>query len=560
MDYKLVIFNTIGGLGLFLFGMRMMSESLQKVAGDRMRTILETVSANRVVACITGTVVTALIQSSSATTVMLVGFVNAGLMNLVQATGVALGANIGTTVTAQLIAFKVTDAALPAIAVGVGLRLFAKRRRTREIGGALLGFGLLFFGMVVMKMGVSPLKDSPVFVDFFTRFEANNLSGIILCILVGAGVTMLLQSSSATVGLTITLATQGLLSFPGAVALVLGDNIGTTITAELSSIGTDVNARRTARAHTLFNVLGVTYMVFLFPYFVDLVTWTGGALLNLGPPDALVGGEKPDIARYIANAHTLFNIVNAMVFLALLRVLVRVTEFITPTKDKGEELELYKPKYLDPHFIDLPTVAIKQARQEVVRMGDISGDLLSGVVTALEGRKMKELGGWRRKEDALDNLQREVTNFLVQASQREISLEESKEISSLIRMTNNFERIGDSAENIAELIEEMIENDLHMTEEGIQDFREISTHTITFVTTLVDRLKSGAAASFLEEARKYEDSIDFMREDMREKHLMRLRAGSCTLDPGLIFTDMLNHFEKIGDYCFNIAQSAAGVK
>ncbi|MFH1138437.1 MAG: Na/Pi cotransporter family protein [Pseudomonadota bacterium] len=560
MDYKMVIFHTVGGLGLFLFGMRMMSESLQKVAGDRMRKILEAVSANRVVACITGAVVTGLIQSSSATTVMLVGFVNAGLMTMVQATGVALGANIGTTFTAQLIAFKVTDAALPAIALGVVLRLFGKKRRSREIGGTILGFGLLFYGMVVMNMGVSPLKDSPVFVDFFTRFQADSLSGIILCVLVGAGVTMLLQSSSATVGLTMTLATQGLLSFPGAVALILGDNIGTTITAELSSIGTDVKARRTARAHTLFNVLGVCYMVVLFPYFLSLVTWTTQFFLNLGSPDLVLGGEKPNIARYLANAHTMFNLVNAMFFLCFLRALVRVAEIITPDKEKRGEQELFKPQYLDFHFIELAPVALKQARQEIIRMGDIAHDLLSGVVGALEERKMKNLGGWRRKEDALDSLQREVTNFLIQASQQEISFEESKEISSLIRMTNNFERIGDSAENVAELIEEMIENDLRLTPEGVGDYREISARSVDFLKFLIESMKSGHDPHFMEKAREFENSIDFMREDMREKHLVRLRAGACSLDPGLIFTDMLNHFEKIGDYCFNVAQAVAGVK
>ena len=559
MDYKLVIFNTFGGLGLFIFGMRMMSEGLQKVAGDRLRKILEKVSSNRVVACLTGTVVTALVQSSSATTVMLVGFVNAGLMNLVQATGVALGANIGTTVTAQLIAFKITDLALPAIAVGVIFKMFGRKNRTRELGSVILGFGMLFYGMVVMKMGVSPLKGSPVFVDFFTRFQADNLGGILMCVLVGAGVTMLLQSSSATVGLTMTLAAQGLLTFPGAVALVLGDNIGTTITAELSSIGTGINARRTARAHTMFNVLGVAYMVILFPFFIAFVSWVTSAFLGMGPADLVVGGEKPNISRYIANAHTMFNLVNAVVFLIFLPSLVKLASWLTMGRDTEEDLDIFRPRYLDQSFLEYPAVALKQARREMIRMAGIAEDMMVGVIDSLEERKLKKLGQWRHKEDALDILQREITNYLVMISQYDISLEESREISSQMRMVNNIERIGDSVENVAELIEEMIENDIFLSEDGVRDYKEISGKVLEFTRFILEKMESGEQG-IMEEARKLEQTIDLMREEMRGNYLTRLRSGVCTLDPGLIFTDMLNHFEKIGDYSFNVAQAVAGIK
>ncbi len=559
MSYSYVVLHTIGGLGMFVFGMRMMSESLQHVAGDRMRKVLEAVSANRVVACVTGTVVTALIQSSSATTVMLVGFVNAGLMSLNQAVGVALGANIGTTVTAQLIAFKITDAALVAIALGAAMRLFARRRRYRELGSVLLGFGFLFYGMAVMKMGVSPLKNSPVFIDFFTRFQADSLGGILFCVLIGTTVTMLLQSSSATVGLTMTLAAQGLLTFPGAVALVLGDNIGTTITAELSSIGTGVNAKRTARAHTMFNVLGVAYMVVLFPFFIDLVTWVTSSLMGLGDADLLVGGEKPNISRYIANAHTLFNIVNAMVFLSILPLLTKAASFLTFTRDKEEDQDIFNPQFLDKQFLDMTPVALRQARREIIRMGEIAEETMVHVISAVQERKIGSLGQWRTKEEALDSLQRHITDYLVQASQRDTSLEESKEVSSLIRMVNNIERIGDSVENVAELIEEMLENSIVLSDEGIRDYQEISQVVVEFFRLMLESLRTGRT-NVMSEARRMEETIDFMREEMRDRHLSRLRAGTCTLDPGLIFTDLLTQFEKIGDYTFNIAQGVAGVK
>lgn len=559
MSYGYVFIHTIGGLGLFIFGMRMMSEGLQHVAGDRMRKVLETVSSNRVFACLTGAVVTAAIQSSSATTVMLVGFVNAGLMNLTQAVGVALGANVGTTVTAQLIAFKITDTALPAIAIGAGFHIFGKKRRTINIGKVILGFGLLFFGMVVMKMGVAPLKGSPAFVHFFTRFGTESLSSILLCIFTGTAVTMILQSSSATVGLTMTLAAQGLLDFPAAVALILGDNIGTTITAELASIGTGVNAHRTARAHTLFNVIGVMNMVIIFPLFLKLIIWFTSSFLGLGAPDEIIGGEKPYISRYIANAHTLFNVVNALFFLAVLPILVRVSSALTWSKEASEDLDIRRPKYLDAHFTGVTPVAIRQVRQELLRMAEIGQAMMELVVGALEERKMKTLGQWRQMEDALDNLQREITNYLVTISQGDLSLAESKEISSLMRMVNNIERMGDSVENVAELIEEMIENDIHLSEEGLEDYKVISSKSLEFYRFLIKSMKE-RRTDIMPDARALEDAIDLMREEMRDKHLTRLRARVCTLDPGLIFTDMLNHFEKIGDYAFNVAQAIAGIK
>jgi phosphate:Na+ symporter len=272
-----VIIETIGGLGLFILGMKMMTDGLQMSAGDRIRRILGAVSSNRLIGCLTGAGVTAIIQSSSATTVILIGFVSAGLMSLEQAVGVILGANIGTTVTAQLIAFKLSDAALPAIAVGVFLKFFTQKKKYRYVGEFVLGFGLLFFGMTVMSHGLGPIKKDPVFIAFFTRFNADTLGGIMLCVFVGTVLTVLVQSSSATIGLTMTLATQGLLTFPAAMALVLGENIGTTITAQLARLGsTNINAHRTANAHTIFNAIGVFIMILIFPHFLDLSALSPG--------------------------------------------------------------------------------------------------------------------------------------------------------------------------------------------------------------------------------------------------------------------------------------------
>ena len=555
-----IIFQSLGGLGLFLFGMKIMSEGLQKVAGKKMRSVLGLVSNNRFVGCGVGAMVTAVIQSSSATTVMLVSFVDAGLMTLVQAVGVILGANIGTTVTAQIIAFKITAYALPAIAAGVLLKFFIGRRKWIYIGDVLLGFGLVFFGLSMMKSGFAPLKESETFISFFTKFNAETTLGILLCVLVGTSLTMILQSSSATVGITMVLAMQGLINFETSVALILGDNIGTTITAELASIGANVNAHRAARAHTLFNVIGVCIMIVFFPVFIKIVTWFTSSFMLIGPPDILINGENPNVARYIANSHTLFNVANAMIFLLALPYLVKVAIWLTPHKEQKTELDaLHHIKYLDTKFVDAPAVALTQARAEIIRMGEAVQLMYDDVIKSSKNRKLKELQKWRKREDAVDILQKEITQFLVQVAQKPISPEESREVASLLRMTNNLERVGDGIENIAELGEELIEQDLHLSDGGQHDYEAMSYKVRSFLDVVVKSIRT-EDDNIMKVSQILEDDIDQMRDDMRGNYIMRLQSGVCTVDPGLILVDMLTSFEKIGDCCFNIAQAVAGIK
>ena len=555
-----IIFQSLGGLGLFLFGMKIMSEGLQKVAGNRMRKILGIVSNNRFVGCGVGALVTSVIQSSSATTVMLVSFVDAGLMSFIQATGVVLGANIGTTVTAQLIAFNITAYALPAIAAGVLLKFFLGRQKWIYVGDVLLGFGLIFFGLATMKAGFAPLKDHPSFVALFTRFNADDIVSIMLCILVGTVLTMILQSSSATIGVTMALASQGLLNFEASVALILGDNIGTTITAQLASIGASINARRTARAHAIFNVVGVVLIVLFFPFFLKLVVWMTSALMDIGSPDLLVGGEQPNIGRYIANAHTAFNLVNALFFLIFLNYLVRMTSWLVPERKGERDLDEFRHiKFIDSRYIDTPDVAIAQARAEVVRMGEAVEKMYAEVVHSLKERKLKELSKWRKREDTIDHLQKEIIQFLVQVVQRPISAEESKEVASLMRMANNLERAGDGIENIAELLEELIEQNLHLSEGGLHDYEVISTKVGKFLAVVVEGIRN-EDKEIMSLAQELENDIDRMREEMRGNYIMRLQSGVCTVDPGLILVDMLTAFEKIGDFCYNVSQAVAGLK
>ncbi|MEE9419238.1 MAG: Na/Pi cotransporter family protein [Desulfatiglandaceae bacterium] len=557
---EMVIFQSLGGLGLFLFGMKIMSEGLQKVAGKKMRQILSMVSNKRVIGSAAGALVTRVVQSSSATTVMIVSFVDAGLMTFVQAIGVILGANVGTTVTAQLIAFKITAYALPAIALGVLLKFFLGRRKWVYVGDVLLGFGLVFFGLATMKAGFAPLKDHPTFIALFTKFNADDLASILLCIMVGSALTMILQSSSATVGITMALASQGLLTFGASVALILGDNIGTTITAQLASIGANINARRTARAHALFNIIGVIYIVLLFPQFMKLVIWVTSTFADIGPPDLLVHGAKPNISRYIANAHTAFNVVNAIVFLSALPYLVKVTTWLMPQKEKELALdELHHIKYLDSRYIDTPTVALGQARAEIIRMGEAVRVMYDDVIRCLKQRELGELSKWKKREDAVDILQREITQFLVNVVQRPITPEEAKEVASLMRMTNNLERVGDCIENIAELIEEMVQQDLHLAEGGLHDYEVISGQGRKFLWLVTDSIKT-EYEEIMPEAQELVNDINRMREEMRGNYIMRLQSGACTVDPGLILIDLLTAFEKIGGFCYNIAQAVAGIK
>ncbi|MFC1531782.1 Na/Pi cotransporter family protein [Thermodesulfobacteriota bacterium] len=556
----LIVFQCFGGLGLFLFGMKIMSEGLQKVAGKKMRQVLSLVSNNRFIGCGVGALVTSVIQSSSAATVMLVSFVDAGLMTFTQAVGVILGANIGTTITAQLIAFNITAYALPAIAIGVLLKYFLGRKKWIYVGEVLLGFGLVFYGLATMKAGFAPLKESISFTSFITTFQADTINGILLCVTVGTVLTMILQSSSATVGVTMALAMQGLLGFETSVALIMGENIGTTITAQLASLGANINARRTANAHTLFNIIGVFIVILFFPTFLKLIYFFTGIIMQIGSPDLITNGERPNIARYIANAHTVFNVVNAGFFLIALPTLVKIATWLTPGKEEKMDLdELHHIKYMDAKFVDTPLIALTQARAEIVRMGEAVKVMFNDVIHSLKERKVKELSKWRKREYALDILQREITQFLVRITQKSISPETSIELRSLIRMTNNLERIGDAVEDVAEMIEKLFEQNLTLSEEGMKDYETISDEVWRFIIMIVDAIWHDNK-EIMANARISEAIINKMEEQMKGDHLTRLQKGICGIDPGIIFVNMLTAFEKMGGFCFNIAQAVAGLK
>ncbi|MCK5836137.1 MAG: Na/Pi cotransporter family protein [Desulfobacula sp.] len=550
MDLTGILIQTLGGLGLFILGMKMMTEGLQATAGQKIRNILEAISSNRILGCATGAGVTALVQSSSATTVMLIGFVSAGIMSLEQAVGVVIGANVGTTITGQLIAFKLTKVALPAIALGVGLKYFSKKRNYRHIGDIILGFGLLFYGMTVMKQGLAPIKSDPQFIVFFTKFTTDNLGGILLCVAMGSILTIMVQSSSATVGLTMTLATSGLLTFPTAMALVLGENIGTTITAQLATLGSNnAEAHHTANAHTIFNVAGVGIILLIFPYFISIVqaiTLKMGA----GPADQLMNNEYINAARYIANGHTLFNVINAMVFLIFLPTLIKLTLLISP-KIKKSRLRYRLPQF-DATFIDSPIGALAKVKGEIIEMARFAHMNLKKTSTCLIQRDDDIFGERDAIEEHLDYLQKVIIKYLTTIYQGEINKPEAKEISELMRIINNIERLGDSMENVSKILERIYDNNFDFSEKAKHDLIAISGQVDKFLGLIIKEMQE-KTQGFYQKALANEDLIDQMREDMRYQHIERLRRGECKVDTGVFFIALVSNYEKMGDYCFNIA-------
>jgi phosphate:Na+ symporter len=548
-----ILIQTLGGLGIFILGMKLMTEGLQMAAGNRIRNVLKAVSDNRVVGFATGAAVTALVQSSSATTVMLISFVSAGLMSLTQAVGVMLGCNVGTTMTAQLIAFKLSALALPAIALGVPLKYFSTRKKYRYLGEVILGFGLLFFGMTVMGDGLKPLRLEPDFIAFFTKFNAASLGGILLCVATGCGLTMVLQSSSATVGLTMALATQGLLDFPSAMALVLGENIGTTITAELATIGsTNIDSHRAARSNTMFNVLGVCIMLLIFPWFLQGVEWVT-QFMGAQPWNVHVGEEYPHVARYLANGHTLFNLTNALVFLVFLPLLIRVGTFFSP-KDKSTGDTLFRQPVFDQYVEDNPVAALAQVRGEIHRMSLTVQAAYNNALECLETRDHRTIRQRQRFEDQVNAMHRAISTFLAKTMQSEINEETSNDIAEQMRVVNNLERIGDAVEAFGLLCEDIVDKELKFNEVAMRDLFIIAAKVDEFLKMISDALIR-QPANLMEKAEEAERTIDSMRESMREAHIERLKIGKCGIEGGLTFINLLARLEKIGDYCYSIARS-----
>ncbi|MDP8299753.1 MAG: Na/Pi cotransporter family protein [Candidatus Tantalella remota] len=540
-----LVYNIIGGLGLFFFGMQTMTEGLKNIAGDRLKSILHMVTKVPLVGVLVGFGVTALIQSSSATTVMVVGFVNAGLIVLTQAISVIIGANVGTTVTAWLVSsmsvFKVTQYALPAIGIGFGMKMFGKTKNFKFWGQVLMGFGMLFMGLGFMKDAFAPLSQSQQVKDIFLRFGDNPLLGV----LVGMIVTMLIQSSSATIAIVQVMAFNGLISFPAAITLMLGGDIGTTITAQLAAIGTNLEAKRAAMAHTLFNVIGVGYMLF----FVYTGWFTKGI-------EFLIPGEitAKNIMFYIAVANTIFKVSNAALFLPFIGVLEKVVVFLVPKKEGVLELG---PQYLEKHLLDTPPIAMEQARKEAVRMIELACSSVSSSMKCFFEGDLTVIKTAQKLEQAVDNLQTAITQYLVDLSQHDLSKEVSEELPVLIHSVNDIERIGDHSENIIELAERKMEKKLPLSEDAMSELRLMWNELDSMMIETEEALRK-TDKSIAERVLEREDRINRFQEDLKRGHVNRLNKGACNIQSGVIFIDLVDNMEKIGDHLTNIAQGVMG--
>lgn len=515
-----------------------MGDGLQKTAGDRLRDILDKFTTNPFLGVLSGILVTILIQSSSGTTVLTVAFVNAGFMTLRQAIGVIMGANIGTTVTAFIIGFNIGEYSLPIIAAGAFLLFFFDKEKTNAIGQAIFGFGALFLGLDLMGTAMAPLST----LDSFHQLTLDMSTNPILGVVIGTVLTLVVQSSSATIGILQGLYAEGAISLHAAIPVLFGDNIGTTITAVLAALGASVAAKRAAFTHVIFNLLGATIFLLLLNPFIGFVEFLQ-AQLNLNPQMTLAFG------------HGSFNIANTLIQFPFIGALAWLVVKLVP----GEEVTVeYKPKHLDPIFIQQSsTVALSQAKSEVIRMGEyaVNGLEETNLYITTENTKHSELA--IQIEGALNNLDRAITDYLVNIAGRPMSESDSTKHTALMDSVRDIERIGDHFENIVELTDYKISNKIILTEDAHEDLTTMFDLTISTVNQAVKALETMDREEAMLVKQK-EDQIDKMERAYRKKHIIRMNESRCTGSAGIVFVDIISNLERIGDHAVNIAEEVLG--
>ena len=536
------MFALFGGFGMFLYGMHIMAEGLQKTAGNKMKSLLAILTNNRFVGVLVGAVVTAIIQSSSASTVMVVGFVNAGLMNLVQATGVIMGANIGTTITSWIVSsaewmvFLKPDKIAPLI-IGLGavMLFFGKSKNKKQVGEILIGFALIFLGLEFMKDGISPYKGSELFTNMFIVLGKNPFLGV----LAGAAVTAIIQSSSASVGILQTLAATGVVPFSAAIYIVLGQNIGTTVTAMLSSIGANKTAKRAAYVHLMFNVIGS----FIF---------TIGAILIFKvviPDQATAIITMTQISVF----HTFFNISNTIILFPFANQLVALAEKLVPGKDPGAtsegELAL---RHLDERILETPSFAVENAVKEVAHMGEIAVENTRRAIEALFTKDLHLVAEVNGVEKDINKLEKMITDYLVKISNEPLNEQQNLIVTNLFHCVNDIERVGDHAQNIAELAQYYMDNELNFSEEAADEMREISSLAIRTIEAAVEA-RANENVELIREVESCEEEVDVLEEQLRGQHIKRLAQSRCDSTTGVVFLDTISNLERITDHALNIA-------
>ena len=527
--------GVIGGLGLFLFGMQMMGNGLQKAAGKRLERIIEILTSNKFIGVLVGIFVTGIIQSSSATTVMVVGFVNAGVMKLTQAVGVIMGANVGTTITGQLISFKLEHYAPLAVGIGMIFYMTSKKDNVKQIAEIFIGLGILFIGMEFLKDALKPLRGIQAFNDLMVSFGDHPSLGV----LIGFLLTLTVQSSSASIGMLIALASQGALPLAAAMPILYGDNIGTCTTALISSIGASRNAKRAAIIHLIFNLIGTLLFVFVFtkPIMGLVQSWNPG-----------------DVARQIANTHTIFNISNVLIQLPFSFLLIKIVMWLVPEKeDEKLKSKEKSTKYIDKRLLGTPSIALSNSIRETLHMGNIvKKSYKMSLDSFFELDKSKVMETFKVEKE-INKLEKEITDFLVELSNCDISDYDRKIIDGLFNSVNDIERIGDHADNIAELSLAAIENKLLFSKKGKEELNVMYEMAMKGFEYALESIKTGKTDKVVKVI-ELEEKVDQLEKKARQGHINRLNHNECSSESGIIFLDIISNIERISDLSANIAK------
>lgn len=523
----------LGGLGLFLYGMKLMSDGLEAAAGDKLRNGLEKLTQNRFSSVGVGAGVTALIQSSSATSVMVVGFVNAGLMTLTQAVFVGMGANIGTTITAQIVAFNITKVAPLILLIGVLIMMFVKKRSVRRIGEVIGGLGILFFGMNVMSEAMAPLRDYEPFIELLSTFENPGIG-----LLAGAGVTAIIQSSSATMGILQAFAAQGIIGLDSAVYVILGLNIGTCVTALIASLGGTKTSKRFAFSMLFFNIIGAAIFMLLLR-FLPILEWVE----SWSPGDSM---------RQLANFHTLFNIVTTCIFIGIPFVLIKMANLIVRGEDK--KLEGRKLKFLVPPLPDSPIVAMTLATKEVVRMGRIASESVDSAVKSFLDKDEKLANSVIERDDVVGYLATEITKELTTISGQELSTADSKSVTDLLNAVLNFDRISDIAKTAAELAVTRIDSKIKLSKKAVDELTAMNERVQEALADIQKAIEDKDMA-LAQRVIEIEDEADMMEVKIKKNHIKRLKKNDCAPAAGTVFTEIVTMMERVADHSASIAKA-----
>lgn len=557
MNILVVFLEIVGSLGLFLFGMKIMSEGIQKAAGNRMKAILGFMTGNRFAAVFTGLAITAIVQSSSATTVMVISFVNAGLMNLAQSIGVILGANIGTTITGWLVAIlgfkiKVEALALPVIGIGFPF-LFVKTLKHRDFGEVLIGFGLLFLGLNFLKESVPDISQNPEALYFLTHFTSKGIGTILIFVLAGTLLTIIVQSSSASMAITLTMAYQGWIDYPTAAAIVLGQNIGTTVTAYLASLGANTNAKRASRAHILFNVIGTIWAVILFQPFLQLVN-------SIVPGDVYGPAGTAHLPEHLAMYHTVFNVTNTLLFLPFINHFARLVKRLV-REGAGQPSDVYQFKYISSALQDTPELYLIKVQDEIFKMAQLISNMFSRFVVVFRNPDKKlgtEVTELKLLEERSDQMQHELSTFMVELVKDSMNPISAGNVNAQIRIINELESIGDSCFNLILLTERKYTQQIPCPEAAWDDFTRYMDLVQQYIDYIKNHLNRHISSTELSEAQKYEDEINDMRNQIKSNVQKRIGDGS-DVTSELMLLDLTLHLEHIGDYCINIAEALENI-